>query len=100
MDYEAVQGTTGPGQGNVEKPVSRAQARPGSMPPIPSIAHATVVCSHCSVSCHFLMMSNLQEEYDLHNGILSGLGIVTIDAAKLSGTKLDLSRTMPCHLNV
>ena len=33
------------------------------------------------------MLSNLQEEYDLHDGFLTGLGIVTIDAAKLSGAE-------------
>ena len=29
-----------------------------------------------------------QEQFDLHNGVLSGLGVVTVDAAKLSGADL------------
>lgn len=56
--------------------------------PVSSLAYAADQWSVLTVLSRFpMMLSNLQEEYDLHDGVLTGLGIVTIDAAKLSGAE-------------
>jgi hypothetical protein len=63
----------------------------------PSVKPANVqVWAVVAVEVCVLLLSRWsvpQQDYDLHNGVLHGLGIVTVDAAKLSGEMtIDKSR--------
>lgn len=55
----------------------------------------SLVCQPLLCVCLICCNPKLQEEYDLHNGVLTGLGVVTIDAAKLSGADILLCSVFP-----